>query len=114
MNEQYRVQVSDGVEYKYSSEWIQSLETKQHWEFYWYQQKLMEGLLVPGQDDILELGKGSGFAANYCSSQGLAITTLDIDEDKKPDIVANIAMYDFDKAPPPPESVGPSLDRGGP
>lgn len=97
MGEKYSIQIVDGVEYKYGAEWTKTLEEKRHWEFYWYQQKLMEGLIIPGQDRILELGMGSGFAANYCRSKCLDITTLDIDEKKKPDIVANIVTYDFER-----------------
>ena len=87
----------DGVEYIYGAEWTKSLEAKYHWEFYWYQQKLMENLVSPGEDRVLELGVGSGFAANYGRSKGWDITTLDIDEEKKPDIVANIVTYDFEQ-----------------
>jgi len=97
MSEKYRIQVVDGVEYKYGAEWTKSLEEKRHWEFYWYQQKLMEGLVIPGQDRIMEVGKGTGFAANYCRSKGVDMTTLDIDEEKNPDIVANVVTYDFEQ-----------------
>ena len=97
MSEKYRTEVVDDVEYKYGAEWTKVLEERHHWEFYWYQQKLMEGFVTPGQDQVLELGVGSGFAANYCRSRGLDVTTLDIDEEKKPDIVANVVTYDFER-----------------
>ena len=97
MTEQLRVEVVDGVEYKYGAEWTKMLEARQHWEFYWYQQKLMDGLVAPGTDRILEMGTGSGFAANYCRSRGMDVTTLDIDDEKNPDICANIVTYDFDQ-----------------
>lgn len=97
MSEKHRTQVVDGIEYVYGAEWTKVLEEKQHWEYYWYQQKLMEGLVVPGQDHILELGVGSRFAANYCRSKDLRVTSIDIDEEKKPDIVANIVTHDFDQ-----------------
>jgi len=80
--------------YTYSSDWIYRLEEKQHWIFYWCQQKIMEGLLDP-DDEILEFGVGSGFTANYLRSKGYSVTTLDIDSDKKPDILGNIVDYDF-------------------
>jgi uncharacterized UPF0146 family protein len=96
MTEQYRKQIVGGVDYVYGAEWTKSLEKQSHWVYYWYQQKLMEGLVVPGEDKVLELGVGSGFAANYGRSRGVDITTLDIDEEKKPDIVANVVTYDFD------------------
>jgi len=72
MSEKYRIQVVDDVEYKYGAEWTKILEEKRYWEFYWYQQKLMEGLVIPGQDRIPELGKGSSFAANYCRNHGMS------------------------------------------
>lgn len=84
----------DGVEYKYSAAWIRTLESETHWRLYWRQQKLMQGLISPGQH-ILEIGVGSGFTANYLRSKGVKVTTLDIDADKKPDIVANVVNYDF-------------------
>jgi len=98
MNESLNSECVNGVVYKYGAEWTKKLESKQHWEFYWYQQKLMEGL-VGRQDNekLLEIGVGSGFTANYCRSKGLDVTTLDIDAEKKPDIVANAVNYVFDK-----------------
>lgn len=98
MTERYRKQVVDGVEYVYGAEWTRSLEKQYHWVHYWYQQKLMEGLVAAGEDTVLELGVGSGFAANYGRSKGIDITTLDIDDEKRPDIVANVVTYDFDRS----------------
>ncbi|QVL49809.1 MAG: methyltransferase domain-containing protein [Thiocapsa sp.] len=89
-------QCRNGVVYKYSAEWTRRLESLQHWEFYWFQQKLMEGLSRNEKDEsILEIGVGSGFAANYCRSKGFHVSTLDIDPEKKPDIVANAVDFDF-------------------
>lgn len=89
-------EVVNGTTYKYSSEWIHDLESENHWRLYWTQQKLMEGEVRRG-DEVLEIGVGSGFAANYLESQGVSVTTLDIDADKNPDIVANLVEYDFQK-----------------
>ena len=88
------VEVVNGVSYKYSSEWIHRLESREHWELYWYQQKLMEGSIQPG-DTFLEIGVGSGFTANYLRSKGTEVTTIDIDKSKNPDIVANVVNYQF-------------------
>jgi hypothetical protein len=90
-----KLEIRDGVEYTYSSDWIRSLEARKHWEYYWFQQKLMEGLVVPNADSVLEVGVGSGFAANYMRSKGITVKTLDIDPDKKPDIVGNVVDYNF-------------------
>ncbi|MBE9572358.1 MAG: methyltransferase domain-containing protein [Proteobacteria bacterium] len=86
----------EGVTYRYSTKWIYSLETEEHWGLYWRQQKVMQGAVSPGQN-VLEIGVGSGFTANYLRSKGVKVTTLDIDADKSPDIVANIVTYDFEK-----------------
>src|SRR5437763_1112619 len=84
----------DGVAYRYSTEWIHQLEGETHWRLYWRQQRLMRDLITP-DDRLLEIGLGTGFTANYLRSRGVAVTTLDIDADKRPDIVANVARYDF-------------------
>lgn len=83
--------------YQYSSEWVKKLEDRQHWEFYWCQQKLMQRFVSYREENFLEIGVGSGFTANYCRNQGAKVTTLDIDPDKKPDIVANVVSYDFNQ-----------------
>jgi len=67
----------------YESEWIHKLETKEHWNSYWIQQKLIEEF-VHKDENLLEIGVGSGFCSNYLKSRGFSITTLDIDKDKKP------------------------------
>lgn len=85
------------MEYRYSSHWIHELESETHWRLYWRQQKLMEGLVRP-EDRVLEIGVGTGFTASYLRSKGVHVTTLDIDADKQPDIVANVAQYDFPEA----------------
>lgn len=51
--------------------------------------------LIQAGNRVLEIGVGSGFTANYLRSKGVIVTTLDIDEDKSPDIVANVVTYDF-------------------
>jgi len=83
-----------GVEYKYSAEWIYDLESEEHWRLYWNQQKLMQNRVRSG-DNVLEIGVGSGFTANYLKSKNVNIKTLDIDSEKRPDIVANIVEYPF-------------------
>ena len=73
----------------YESKWITKLETKEHWNSYWIQQRLIEDF-VKENESLLEIGVGSGFCSNYLRSKGFSVTTLDIDKDKNPDIVANI------------------------
>ena len=87
-------EVVEGVEYRYSSGWTHGFESETRWRLYWRQQKLMRDLLAPG-DRVLEIGIGTQFVANYLRSKGISVTTLDIDADKHPEIVANIALYEF-------------------
>lgn len=89
-----RSQTDDGVVYRFAAEWITKLEDLDRWRLYWFQQKLMDGLLVPGSS-LLEIGLGNGFTSNYLRAKGFNVTTLDIDAEKRPDIVANVATYDF-------------------
>jgi 2-polyprenyl-3-methyl-5-hydroxy-6-metoxy-1,4-benzoquinol methylase len=92
-----KVQIEDGVTYRYSTAWIHDLEAEEHWRLYWRQQKIMQGRVKMGQH-VLEIGVGSGFTANYLQSKGITVTTLDIDADKNPDIVANVVKYAFDES----------------
>ncbi len=82
------------IVYRYSSDWIHTLETENHWRLYWQQQRLMQNHISAGQH-ILEIGVGSGFTANYLRSKGVKVTTIDIDKDKNPDIVANVVTFDW-------------------
>ena len=65
--------VVNGVEYTYSSDWIHSLETEDHWSLYWQQQKIMQGHIAPNHR-LLEIGVGSGFTANYLKSKNIKVT----------------------------------------
>ena len=86
--------------YNFSNEWTNELESIKQWQFYWQQQKLMEGNIDPNEK-ILEIGVGSGFTANYLKSKGYHVETVDIDAAKKPDFIMNIAdadptFFDYD------------------
>lgn len=89
-----RTQIHEGTEYHYSSDWIHTLEGEEHWRSYWHQLRLLLPSLKEG-DSILEIGPGSGFVTNYLRSKGYRVTTLDIDDRKSPDIVANLVAYHF-------------------
>jgi hypothetical protein len=86
--------VLDGVAYPRDSTWINQLETERHWQLYYRQQQLMDGLFNPG-DELLEIGPGTGFTATYLRSKGMRVTTLDFAPGMKPDIVANMLTYEF-------------------
>ena len=79
-------------EFNYDAVWTKKLESKEHWLLYWKQQWLLTKYLRQ-KDTILEIGVGSGFTANYLRNKNYTVTTLDIDNKKKPDIVANIVDY---------------------
>lgn len=92
-----KAQDAGGVTYRYSTDWIRKLEGETHWRLYWRQQQLMDGLVKP-DDELLEIGVGTQFTANYLRSKGVTVSTLDIDAEKQPDIVANVAAYDFPRS----------------
>jgi len=81
--------------YQYSASWIKSIESEDHWRLYWKQQDLLKTFLQPNET-VMEIGVGSGFAANYLRSKGHAVTTFDIDAEKQPDIVGNLVTHEFD------------------
>lgn len=86
----------DKESFAYDSDWIHELEAIDQWALYWVQQNFMKDIISP-DDDILEIGVGSGFCSNYLKNKGYLVTTLDIDENKNPDIVGNIVDYEFTK-----------------
>ena len=77
---------------KYSSDWINKLESKEHWLSYWHQIRLMLESLEP-KDSIIELGIGSGFTSNYLRSKNIDVLTVDIDKNKSPDIVSDAISF---------------------
>lgn len=78
----------------YTSDWIKRHENIHHWTYYWHQIDLVRSVLKEGER-ILEIGVGTKFTSNYLKSKGFHITTVDIDPEKGPDIVANIVDYEF-------------------
>jgi len=82
--------------YSYTSEWIHRHETILHWLYYWHQIDLIRSVLQEG-DRILEIGVGTKFTSNYLKNKGYEVVTLDIDKEKKPDIVANIVESDIEE-----------------
>lgn len=83
----------------YSSDWIKKLETPYSWDLYWHQLDLIinqSGLDIGSK--VNEIGIGNGLASGYLRKLGFEVTTIDIDKDKKPDIVADITAFEFPKA----------------
>ena len=77
---------------KYSSDWINKLESIEHWLSYWHQLKLMLESLE-AKDSMIELGIGSGFTSNYLRSKNIDVLTVDIDKNKSPDIVSDAISF---------------------
>jgi ubiquinone/menaquinone biosynthesis C-methylase UbiE len=77
--------------YQYSSDWIHKHENLHHWMLYWHQVDMVRSRIKEG-DRILEIGVGTKFTSNYLKSKGFEVVTMDIDPDKKPDIVGNVVQ----------------------
>lgn len=83
----------DGYDLRYSSDWTGKLEGQGHWVLYWNQANIVWGH-VPKHERVLEVGVGSGFLSNYLRHKGWSVKTVDIDTDKKPDMVGDISTLD--------------------
>lgn len=62
-------------------------ESLPRWVSYWYQ---IHAVLSLSAKSVLEIGIGNQVVTDYLKTVGLAVTTLDIDPDLKPDIVASV------------------------
>lgn len=78
-------------ENNYSHDWIFKLESRYHWALYWHQINCVMNISrITKSDSIFEVGKGSGHTSNYLKDKGYSVKTIDIDENKRPDIVLDI------------------------
>lgn len=77
---------------KFSSNWIHKFESREHWLSYWHQIKIMEGIVNPN-DSLIEVGIGTGFTSNYLKGKNIDVLTVDVDENKSPDIVADAVNF---------------------
>jgi hypothetical protein len=78
--------------HSYSHSWIYKLEGKALWNAYHKQASVIMNRLN-SKSEILEVGKGSGFLERFLESKGYHITTIDIDKNKKPDIISDIRYF---------------------
>ncbi len=67
-------------------------DTKERFCSYWHQ--IQEVFLLKPRK-VLEIGIGNGFVSNYLKKRGINVTTLDIDEELKPDIVGSVLDIPF-------------------
>lgn len=81
------------VNYRFQTDWIYRLESETHWLLYRKQQEIIRKSIKDDHASFLEVGPGTGFCTNYLRSKGHRVTTLDIDDEKKPDIVSNLVDF---------------------
>lgn len=67
-------------------------DSKQRWMSYWIQINELRKLKPRS---ILEIGIGNGLVSHYLRQRGFDITTMDIDERLKPDIVGSVLSIPF-------------------
>lgn len=67
-------------------------DSKRRFCSYWHQ---IQEVLRCNPQHALEVGVGNGFTSRYLRERGVAITTCDIDKEKRPDVVASVALLPF-------------------
>jgi len=71
---------------------VANYDDEKRWMSYWYQ---IREILAFKPGSVLVIGKGNGLVAEYLKLAGINITTLDIDEDLKPDVIASVLKMPF-------------------
>lgn len=64
-------------------------DAKDRWLGYWYQADMT---IRTKPESVLEVGAGNQAVSALLKRQGIAVTTVDIDPDLKPDIVASVTV----------------------
>lgn len=90
----YRTKNIDGIEVSFSADWIDELESQVHFNWYYQQAKLVYDN-CDRTDSILEIGIGTGLLSDLLRRRRWQITTLDIDEEKHPDICESASEFDY-------------------
>lgn len=70
----------------------ESYDTKERFISYWHQINEVISLKLK---KVLEVGIGNGFVSRYLKEKGLDVTTLDIDQELKPDVVSSVLSIPF-------------------
>lgn len=84
----------DGFDVLYSADWIDGLEEEMHFSWYYHQAKTVYDNCVR-EDNILEIGVGTGLLSDLLKKRKWNVTTLDIDKNKKPDICESALDFNY-------------------
>lgn len=90
----YKKKIVDGIEVCYSADWISSLENEVHFNWYWNQANLVY-THCSREQNILEIGVGTSLLSDLLKRRGWRLSTLDIDEEKKPDFCESAVDFDY-------------------
>ena len=77
----YKTKVVDGKKVSYSSDWINDLESEEHFNWYFQQASIVYNNCSK-TSALLEIGVGTGLLSDLLKKRGWNIKTLDIDEKK--------------------------------
>jgi ubiquinone/menaquinone biosynthesis C-methylase UbiE len=67
-------------------------DSKARFASYWHQ---VQEVISAGPETMLEVGVGNGFVSNYLAQRGFRVTTLDVDHELDPDVVARACEMPF-------------------
>lgn len=67
-------------------------DDEKRWMSYFHQ---VQEVLAFKPESVLIIGKGNGLVADYLKLSGIKVTTLDIDQNLKPDIIASVLKMPF-------------------
>ncbi|MEK7173793.1 MAG: class I SAM-dependent methyltransferase [Patescibacteria group bacterium] len=70
-------------------------DSKRRFASYWHQ---IREIISHEPQHVLEVGMGNGFVSRYVKGHGVRLTTVDIDQSLKPDVVADVAHLPFPDA----------------
>jgi len=90
----YKFKKIDDIDVCFSSDWINELEEEKHFRYYHQQAKIVYDY-CNRNDHIFEIGVGSALLSDLLKRRGWKVTTLDIDEDKKPDVCESASEFDY-------------------
>lgn len=90
----YKTKIVDGKEVHYASEWIYDLENEIHFNWYYHQAALVYRNFRRDQQ-LLEIGLGTGLLSDLLKKRKWNVATLDIDADKHPDFCENAIDFDY-------------------